>query len=146
MKWLFIAGLEVQLSQLTEEKGLQTTVSSKEEKKWNLEKKQLKQRLEDVEALDAEKMQRITWLETRDSKRDQQLAVLKTKDETQDEKIKLLKNQIQQLVSLNREHEGKILKLEAELAISSLQITKLTNQSEEKTTLLEEQSRELFGL
>ena len=135
MKGLFIAGLEEQHSQLTEEKDLQTAEFNK-----------LKRRLEDVEAQDAKKMRRITQLETQNKEQNQELAVLKTKDQTQDEKIKKLETHNQQLVSSNGEQEDKILKLEANLAKNKLQITKLTDQSEEKTTLLEGQGRELSGL
>ena len=143
---MFITGLEEQLSQLTEEKRLQTTEFIKKEEESSLERKQLKQQLKDVKALDAKKMRQITQLETRDVERNQQLAVLKAKDEEQDEKFRKLETQNQQLVSLNGEHQVKILKLEAELAKNKLQITKLTDQSEEKTTLLEGQGRELSGL
>ena len=99
---------------------------SKKEKEWILERKQLQKQLEDVKA------QLITQLETRDVERDQQLAALETQN--------------QQLANLKRVHEDKILKLEADLAKNKLQITKLTDQSQEKKTLLEGQGRELSGL
>ena len=136
MKWLFIAGLEEQLSQLTEEKRLQTTEFTKKEEESSLERKQLKQQLEDVKAQDAKKMRQITQLEARDVERNQQLAALETQN--------------QQLVSSNRAHNDEILKLKAdqeqEQAKNKLQITKLTDQLEEMTTLLQGQSQQLSGL
>ena len=116
MKGMLIAGLEAEFS--------------KKEEEWSLERKQLQQQLEELKA------QLISQLETRDVERNQQLAALETQN--------------QQLVSLNRAHNDEILKLKAdqeqEQAKNKLQITKLTDQLEEMTTLLQGQSQQLSGL
>ena len=109
--------------------GLEAEFSKKEEE-WSLERKQLQQQLEELKA------QLISQLETRDVERNQQLAALETQN--------------LQLANLNRELEGKILKLaadqEQEQAKNKRQIAKLTEQLEEMTTLLQGQSQQLSGL
>ena len=142
---LLSAGLEEQLTQLTDEKNLQVH-------QWNQQKDEMKQKIKSLETEtrilkieNGDQGQQIMRLETQNEEQGQQIARLETEKEEQGQQITRLETQNgeqgQQITRLETENEVK----EQQLTEMSHQITQLVNSSKEKTELLQGQGQDIAG-
>ena len=126
------AGLEEQLTQLTDEKNLQVH-------QWNQQKDEMKQKIKSLETEtrilkieNGDQGQQIRRQETMIRDQGQQITRLETRNGEQG----------QQITRLETENEVK----EQQLTEMSHQITQLVNSSKEKTELLQGQGQDIAGL
>ena len=126
------AGLEKQLTQLTDEKNLQVH-------QWNQQRYEMKQEIDQLNQQRDEMKQKIKSLKT-------ETKILKIENGDQGQQIRrqetMIRDQGQQITRLETENEVK----EQQLIEMSHQISQLVNSSKEKTELLQGQGQDIAGL